>query len=157
MNSQTLINGLRGDSAHVNPSNVFEELDWETAGETIERSPYTVWELIWHMNYWQRFLLELIQGKEPVYPEHSDESWPRNKMPQSKAEWDEEVSRFTNDVKIAEEECEKDLNEMCSTDNTTRQSLLMDLVIHNSYHGGQVVLLRRQLGSWPPPSGGDTW
>jgi hypothetical protein len=24
-------------------------------------------------------------------------------------------------------------------------------------HLGQVVLLRRLLGAWPPPGGGDTW
>ncbi len=31
------------------------------------------------------------------------------------------------------------------------QDFSLDLVI------GQIVLLRRLLGSWPPPSGGDTW
>ena len=31
------------------------------------------------------------------------------------------------------------------------------LALHNSYHLGQIVLLRRILGAWPPPSGGDTW
>ena len=28
---------------------------------------------------------------------------------------------------------------------------------HDSYHLGQIVQLREQLGSWPPPKGGDTW
>jgi hypothetical protein len=28
---------------------------------------------------------------------------------------------------------------------------------HNSYHLGQVVLLRRMRGVWPPPGGGLTW
>ena len=28
---------------------------------------------------------------------------------------------------------------------------------HNSYHLGQIVMLRRVLGAWPPPAGGDTW
>jgi hypothetical protein len=29
-------------------------------------------------------------------------------------------------------------------------------VLH-ALEGGQIVLLRRQLGAWPPPRGGDTW
>ena len=28
---------------------------------------------------------------------------------------------------------------------------------HNSYHAGQIALLRRQAGAWPPERGGDTW
>jgi hypothetical protein len=26
-----------------------------------------------------------------------------------------------------------------------------------SYHVGQIALLRRQAGAWPPERGGDTW
>jgi len=28
---------------------------------------------------------------------------------------------------------------------------------HNSYHLGQIVMLREAFGVWPPPRGGDTW
>ena len=31
------------------------------------------------------------------------------------------------------------------------------VVEHFSYHLGQIVLLRQELGAWPPPRGGDTW
>lgn len=31
---------------------------------------------------------------------------------------------------------------------------LINLISHDSYHLGQIVLLRRLLGAWPPPSGG---
>ena len=27
----------------------------------------------------------------------------------------------------------------------------------NSYHAGQIALLRRQAGAWPPERCGDTW
>jgi uncharacterized damage-inducible protein DinB len=30
-------------------------------------------------------------------------------------------------------------------------------MVHNSYHVGQIAMLRRMLGAWPPQSGGDTW
>jgi len=29
--------------------------------------------------------------------------------------------------------------------------------VHNSYHAGQVAILRQVLDAWPPPSGGLTW
>jgi hypothetical protein len=38
----------------------------------------------------------------------------------------------------------------------TLQELITNLVVHNAYHFGRIVLLRQMLGNWPP-GGGDTW
>jgi uncharacterized damage-inducible protein DinB len=35
--------------------------------------------------------------------------------------------------------------------------MILTIASHNSYHAGQVVFLRRMLGTWPPPSGGFSW
>lgn len=35
--------------------------------------------------------------------------------------------------------------------------MLQTIASHNSYHLGQVVILRQRLCAWPPPSGGLTW
>ena len=53
---------------------------------------------------------------------------------------------------------------------TVKQKRFTDLIVtrnrldslramtqHVSYHVGQIALLRRILGSWPPPGGGDSW
>jgi uncharacterized damage-inducible protein DinB len=37
------------------------------------------------------------------------------------------------------------------------EAVLWQLVAHNSYHIGQIAMIRRILGAWPPKSGGDTW
>ncbi len=39
----------------------------------------------------------------------------------------------------------------------SRIEVLESRVGHNSYHLGQIFLLRQLQGSWPPPSGGNTW
>jgi uncharacterized damage-inducible protein DinB len=39
----------------------------------------------------------------------------------------------------------------------TLEDVLMQLVAHNSYHLGQIAMLRRALGVWPPRGGGDSW
>jgi uncharacterized damage-inducible protein DinB len=45
--------------------------------------------------------------------------------------------------------------------HTQRASSLGDLLwqtlVHNSYHVGQIAMLRRMLSLWPPRAGGDTW
>ena len=40
---------------------------------------------------------------------------------------------------------------------STVYAMLWGVAAHNSYHVGQIALLRRQLGAWPPRRGGDTW
>ena len=35
--------------------------------------------------------------------------------------------------------------------------VLMDFALHNAYHLGQIVLLRRLLGAWPPAGYDETW
>ncbi len=39
----------------------------------------------------------------------------------------------------------------------TLEAVLWQMVAHNSYHVGQITLIRRALGAWPPRGGGDTW
>ena len=39
----------------------------------------------------------------------------------------------------------------------TLEALLWQLAAHNSYHTGQIAMIRRALGAWPPRGGGDTW
>jgi uncharacterized damage-inducible protein DinB len=40
---------------------------------------------------------------------------------------------------------------------TTVEDVVWQTIVHNTHHLGQVVLLRRLLGAWPPPGGGDSW
>ena len=40
---------------------------------------------------------------------------------------------------------------------TFLEAVLWQTVAHNSYHTGQIAMLRRMLGAWPPQGGGDTW
>ena len=40
---------------------------------------------------------------------------------------------------------------------TSTHAVLWQTLVHNSYHIGQVVILRRALGIWPPRGGGDSW
>ncbi|UOQ45925.1 DinB family protein [Halobacillus salinarum] len=158
MNKNTLVKSLRGESAHVSPKQVFEDIDWQQSGSCVDDSPYTIWELIWHMDYWQNFILEALQRKHVSFPVHARETWPDRLMPDDQEEWTEMVSKFMEGLAQAENECSLDLSEQFEDlDHTTRLDLLMDLVIHNSYHTGQAVLLRRQLKKWPPPAGGQTW
>ncbi|MGH9493840.1 MAG: DinB family protein [Candidatus Sulfotelmatobacter sp.] len=39
----------------------------------------------------------------------------------------------------------------------TLEAVLWQMVAHNSYHTGQIAMIRRALGVWPPRAGGHSW
>ena len=39
----------------------------------------------------------------------------------------------------------------------TLEAVLWQMVAHTSYHVGQIAMVRRVLGVWPPRGGGDSW
>jgi uncharacterized damage-inducible protein DinB len=41
--------------------------------------------------------------------------------------------------------------------STSVESVLWQIMVHNSYHVGQIAMLMRMLGLWPPRAGADTW
>lgn len=142
---------LHGRSAHVDTALIFDGLDWQSAGKKPEHCPHSVWELLYHMNYWQDFMLGYLKGDVVKAPDHPEESWPVDPMPESRKSWEYGVERFLKGLKEAEQEAGKDLAESgFSRPGRTRGDLLMVMINHNSYHAGQVITTRSLIGTWPP-------
>ncbi|SFO97227.1 DinB family protein [Salibacterium halotolerans] len=158
MDPSFLIQGLYGRTAHIAPPDIFEGMDWRKGGEKPEESPHTVWDMLFHMTWWQDYLLQMLAGQYPPYPQHNRDTFPESSMPKNQEEWNSTLQRFRDGLKEAEREAGKDLEETGFDENgTTRAELIMDLITHNSYHSAQAAQLRRMTGTWPPPSGGQTW
>lgn len=157
MNRQFFKKSLHGKDANIDTAIVFNGLDWQQAGKKPAGFPHTVWELLFHMNYWQDFMLDLSAGKISTSQNPDEESWPAVPSPDSEGEWDSAVAHFLEGVQKAEQEAEKDLSErVAEGKEETRADCLQTIVLHNTYHAGQVVFARKILGDWPPPTDGDS-
>jgi len=156
-----------GKGAHANSIACVEGLTAELASRRVAGFPHSIWQLVFHINYWTDYDLKRIRGERPPYPAHADESWPSSSAPADHEEWRQEVARFT--ALLAElavlanadpEKLQQEVEAMHPAHERQSSSVLAVLwqtVVHNSYHLGQIALLRRTLGAWPPPGGGDTW
>ena len=147
---------LSGTDIHVEVEGAFEGLDWELTGRRVDGVPHSVLQLVNHMAYWQEWVLKWLDGEEPPTPEHASGSWPGNESPRTMEEWEHAVGRFGKGLsELHRQTGQADL--MSERGEKSRLEVLHAIASHNSYHLGQVVLLRQMLGSWPPPSGGLTW
>lgn len=156
--TRMLQNVLQGTGSYANVSHILEGLDGELAGTTIAGAPHTIWQILKHLIYWQDFCLQLLHGDDAVAPEHASDSWPGTVSPTGPREWGDTVDEFLSGTQEAMEAASIDLElEVPFRPGRSRAEVLGMLMGHNSYHLGQMVLLRQMLGSWPPPSGGDTW
>lgn len=85
--SETLVKSLRGERGHPPIMNALSDIDVELAGKCRKELPYSIYQLVKHMTYWQDFLLLTAQGKKPALPAHVKESWPEEECPGSEEEW----------------------------------------------------------------------
>jgi uncharacterized damage-inducible protein DinB len=153
---KALSHALSGAGAHVETETVFADLDWRLAGIRPERAPHSVFEVLNHMLYWQEWVVQWLAGKRPPIPRHASGSWPGDQRPTSRKEWDQGVRRFRAELSVLTRWCrEADLFSKGGT--KSRLEMLQTIASHNSYHAGQVVMLRQVLGAWPPRTGGLTW
>jgi uncharacterized damage-inducible protein DinB len=111
--------------------------------------------------------LRRIRGERPVYPEHNSESFPPATSPADARDWDQMRGRFASLLRdfstLASsfpQEMQRQIETVHEGDTKlagTLEAVLWQMVAHNSYHTGQIAMIRRALGAWPPRGGGDTW
>ena len=140
-------------SAFVPPSRAFSDLSAKVACRRIAGAPHTIAEIVAHLRFWQAYTLGLARGEQPCVPVHAAQGWPSA----NEGEWDALRCAFLDGLaetkRIARE---ADLSRQVRGTDTLGYELTLH-VIHNAVHIGQIILLRRMLGAWPPPGGGDTW
>jgi uncharacterized damage-inducible protein DinB len=167
MSESALIELLYGKSAHANPLACVEDVSFELAGRRTDNFPHSIWQLVRHVNYWMDYELRRIRGEEPVYPAHAAESWPVHAAPANEDEWKKAISHFRELLRqlaaLGESTPDALTREISATHQDHRKhsasllAVLWQTLVHNSYHVGQIVMLRRALDAWPPKGGGDSW
>ena len=157
--ARALGHALRGEGAHVEVSAALDGMDWRLAGARAPGAPYTIFQILNHLIYWQDVFLQRATGGYAPAPPHAADCWPGADAPASEAELDSSVVRFNQGLAAVQSLVTVDtLDEVLPKWNhRTRHEVIAITAGHNSYHIGQIVLLRRMLGAWPPPTGGDSW
>ncbi|MDA1315102.1 MAG: DinB family protein [Acidobacteria bacterium] len=143
---------LRGKEAHASFDVVVADWPEELRGAKAAGVPYTAWQILEHMRIAQWDILEFSRNANHVSPQHPDGYWPDRERPQSAEDWEKSVHTFTADMdqmKALVEDESLDLFKPFA--HGSGQTLLREALLvadHNAYHVGQLVVLRRLLGTW---------
>ena len=158
---EALARQLYGESSHKHVLHSLEGLDFSLAGRRVGKANHTIFQILQHVAYWQDISLARLSGDPPPRPASAALGWTAPEAPEDESDWQAVIACFAEGLRSIEARVldpEFDLDRLVQPDRgiTAREELLM-IQGHNSYHFGQIVLLRQELGAWPPPRGGDTW
>jgi hypothetical protein len=151
---------LRGGYSHARFERVIQEFPIDLRSIVPDGLPYSAWQVLEHMRIAQRHMLDYALQQLIGMPESSTKilRWPRDywvtqQAPPGIDSWERSVRSILVDRKRFEALIDKatDNDLVTPSDPRNRKTLLrlaLQISDHNSYHIGQLVLIRRLLRSW---------
>jgi uncharacterized damage-inducible protein DinB len=144
---------------HTPVTGALRSLDAATALFRPSPGLYSIWDLVNHMAYEQGLVLHGTLGRsgrpEPFAPPgHGGEpNWPAPEEPPTPQAWQRALERlYLGHRELVTAVGALSPDRLSSPPPGRRAPLLklvQGLIGHNSYHCGQIVLLRRLAGRWP--------
>jgi DinB superfamily len=149
---QQLLDFLRGRNAHADFDTVMADFPSRLRGVKPPGAPHTGWQLLEHMRIGQWDILEFSRDAKHKSPSWPEGYWPKTQAPPSAASWNNSLRSFRADLKaMAKLVADKKTDLFARIPHGSGQTILREALLvadHNSYHLGQIVLLRRLLGNW---------
>jgi len=149
-----LVRLLTWQDAHVSYDAAVTGMPAPLRGVTPPGLPYSAWQLLEHMRLTQLDILEFCRNPEYQEMAWPADYWPKRPEPPDDEAWDRSVAGYLTDrdalVQLASDQA---LDVFAVIAHGTGQTYLRELLLvadHNAYHVGELVLVRRLLGSWPP-------
>jgi hypothetical protein len=144
-----LIALLEGGHAHITFADAVKNFPIDRAGVRPQGSPHSAWELLEHLRIAQADIVHFSHGKDYVEKKWPDDYWPSSPSPKNKQEWDASIKSVNKDLDEFSEMLKDNKRDLLEPfpwgDGQTllREALL--IADHNSYHLGQLMLVRRML------------
>lgn len=149
---KNIVDLIEKGNAHIFLDEALENIPYSLLGEKPGNLPYSIWQITEHIRIAQWDLLEFSRNPKHVSPEWPKGYWPKESAPQSEEAWLKCVEKIQTEresfIKLIENAGD-DLFRPFK--HGTGQSLLKEALVladHNSYHTGEIIIIRRLLNAW---------
>lgn len=148
-----LIDLLNKGNAHVSLDESLKNIPFEILGKKPRNLPYSLWQIADHIRIAQSDILEFSRDANYESPKWPEGYWPKKTKPASQQEWDKCLKQIKEDrkdfISLLKNSSE---NLFTVFEYGSGQTLLREALVladHNSYHTGEIIILRRLLDNWP--------
>jgi hypothetical protein len=120
-----------------------EQAMWKPAGEAMK----SIWENVNHLIYYKERLVAKMEGREWTQNLDGDATFNLTEQSNDDKAWQEVVKRAENINRALREILNKTSSE--ELDQDSLEGKLLDIFLHDAYHTGQIIQIRKMQGSWP--------
>jgi hypothetical protein len=143
---------LREGHAHSRFEDVVENIPADLRGTKVPGLPYTIWQIVEHLRITQWDILMFSQFATHRSPQWPEGYWVENMEVVDEETWQKSLNQIWDDKELFIALINNpDIDIYMPFTHGTGQSYIREALVladHNSYHTGQIVVLRRLLGAW---------
>jgi uncharacterized damage-inducible protein DinB len=143
---------LEWEQAHASLASAVDGLPAALRGARPDGLAHSIWELVEHIRFTQRDLLEFCVNPDYEEPTWPDDYWPRNPEPPTDDAWTESLEAIRRDAQELADFTRNDPRDLTTAiPHGTGQTYLRTVLVavdHTAYHVGQILDVRRLLGTW---------
>ena len=147
-----LRDALAWEGAHVTFDKAVNGIPPRLRGVVPAGLPHSAWQLVEHIRLAQADIVEFCVNPKYRWKKFPDAYWPKSVAPKDAAAWKASIAavrrdrralqRFANDPTL-----DLDTKVPAGDDQTYFREIVL-AIDHTAYHVGQIVLVRRALGTW---------
>jgi DinB superfamily len=141
---------LKGGGAHATFDDTLKNWPLQFAGIRVAKFPHTVWMVLEHIRIGQWDILEFSRNSTHVSPKWPEEYWPKEPAPPNQQAWEASIDTCRKDLQAMQRLVADPKVDLCAKipwgDGQTILREALILADHNSYHLGQLMMLRKSLG-----------
>jgi len=149
---RNLVSYLKEGNAHVSLREAIDGVPGDERAEVPDLLPYSVWDLLEHIRIAQWDIVEFCQAPDHETPPFPEGFWPENTRGVSDREWEESIRAVKKDrdrlIDLLRNPDRPPDEPFPWGDGQTLRKEALVVIDHRSYHTGQIVAVRRQLGNW---------
>jgi uncharacterized damage-inducible protein DinB len=139
--------------AHVDFDKSLAGIPPDKRGARAAAIEHSIWQLLEHMRIAQTDILNFCVNAKYVHDlKWPDDYWPTDPAPPSGDAWDQSVAAFRRDREALKQLAREatDLHALVPTGKGHQTFIRAILLVndHNSYHLGQILVVRKALGIW---------
>jgi uncharacterized damage-inducible protein DinB len=120
-----------------------EQARWRPEGDAAN----SIWENVNHLIYYKERLAANLEGHEWTHSPVGDETFYLTEQVNDEREWKAALER----AEEAQHRVRKAVSQMAPEvlEQNALEEKLLDIMLHDAYHTGQIIQLRKMQGSWP--------
>ncbi len=148
-----VLNALDSADAHVRLDDALDHFPEALRGVRPEGLPYSGWELLEHVRRTQADILDFCRNPDYAAPDWPADYWPPEAAPPTDEDWHASIDQLRADREALGHVVRSADDLLAEIPHSDGQTYLREALLaadHAAYHLGQLVVVRRLLGTWPP-------